>query len=135
MKGHRIIQFAKTKVLGKKAEEILFFAYFTEGKNLSNSATLAEIGKEIGLTESNVNTALTDLFYMQKVESDSYEAQSLGATGVPFFVLNRKYAIAGAQQPHNILQALENSFAEWQKESPQTTLDDFFANDFRYLNK
>lgn len=51
MKGHRIIQFAKTKGLGKKAEEILFLAYFTEGKNLNSSAILVEIGKEIGLTE------------------------------------------------------------------------------------
>ncbi len=49
LKGHRLIQFAKTKGLGEKAEERLFYAYFTQGKNLSDVATLIELGKEIGL--------------------------------------------------------------------------------------
>lgn len=123
MKGHRIIQFAKTKDLGEKAEETLFYAYFTKGKNLNNQASLIELGKEIGLTEAEVNTALTDPLYLQKVENDSREAQHLGARGVPFFVVNRKYAIAGAQQPNDILQTLERYFSEWQKENPQTTLE------------
>lgn len=123
MKGHRIIQFAKTKGLGEKAEETLFYAYFTQGKNLSDNTTLVELGKEIGLTETEVNNALTDSLYMQKVEDDGREAQALGARGVPFFVVNRKYAIAGAQQPAEILQTLEKSFAEWQKENPQKKLE------------
>src|SRR5690606_27574352 len=123
MKGHRIIQFAKTKGLGEKAEETLFFAYFTQGKNLNDNTTLMVLGKEIGLTETEVNEALTNSFYLQKVEDDSREAQTLGARGVPFFVVNRKYAIAGAQQPNEILQTLEKAFAEWQKENPQTKLE------------
>jgi len=123
MKGHRIIQFAKTKELGEKAEETLFYAYFTQGKNLNDQNTLVELGKEIGLTETEVNKALTDPLYAQKVENDSREAQTLGAKGVPFFVVNRRYAIAGAQQPNDILQTLERSFSEWQKENPQTTLE------------
>ncbi len=123
MKGQRIIQFAKTKGLGEKAEEALFYAYFTKGQNLNDQPTLIELGKEIGLTEAEVNTALIDPFYMQKVENDSREARNLGAKGVPFFVVNRKYAIAGAQQPNDILQTLERSFSEWQKENPQTTLE------------
>ncbi|WP_366933512.1 DsbA family oxidoreductase [Chryseobacterium sp.] len=123
MKGHRIIQFAKNKGLGEKAEETFFYAYFTQGKNLNDQITLIELGKEIGLTENEVNTALTEPLYVQKVESDSLEAQTLGAKGVPFFVVNRKYAIAGAQQPNDILQTLERSFSEWQKENLQTTLE------------
>lgn len=118
LKGHRLIQFAKTKGLGEKAEERLFYAYFTEGKNLSTLATLIELGKEIGLTEIEVNTALTDSLYLQKVESDSKEAQTLGARGVPFFVIDRKYAIAGAQKPNEILKTLEKAFAEWQNDNP-----------------
>lgn len=123
IKGHRIIQFAKTKGLGEKAEETFFYAYFTKGKNLNDRITLIELGKEIGLTETEVNQALTDPVYVQKVEEDSREAQKLGAKGVPFFVMNRKYVIAGAQQPNEILQLLEKSFAEWQKENSQTKLE------------
>jgi len=122
MKGHRVIQFAKTKALGETAEEILFNAYFTQGKNLSNKEALIELGNEIGLTEDEVNTSLTDSLYKDKVESDSREAQALGAKGVPFFVVNRKYAIAGAQQPSEILKTLERSFSEWQNENPETAL-------------
>lgn len=117
LKGHCLIQFAKTKGLGEKAEERLFYAYFTQGKNLSDVATLIELGKEIGLTETEVNEALTNSLYVQKVESDSKEAQTLGASGVPFFVINRKYAIAGAQQPNEILKALETAFSEWQNDN------------------
>ena len=118
LKGHRLIQFAKTKGLGEKAEERLFYAYFTQGKNLSDVSTLIELGKEIGLTEIEVNEALSNSLYVQKVESDVKEAQTLGARGVPFFVINRKYAIAGAQQPDEILKTLEKGFAEWKKDNP-----------------
>lgn len=117
LKGQRIIQFAKTRGLGEKAEETFFHAYFTQGKNLNDNTTLIELGKETGLTESEINQALTDPLYAQKVEDDSRDAQTLGARGVPFFVVNRKYAIAGAQQPDTMLQTLEKSFAEWQKEN------------------
>lgn len=118
LKGQRIIQLAKTKNLGEKAEERLFYAYFTQGKNLSDDNTLIELGKEIGLSETEVNEALTNSLYTEKVEHDTKEAQTLGARGVPFFVLNRKYAIAGAQQPSDILQTLEKAFAEWHKDNP-----------------
>jgi protein disulfide-isomerase len=118
LKGHRLIQFAKTKGLGEKAEERLFYAYFTQGKNLSDVATLIALGKEIGLTETEVNEALTTSLYVQKVESDTKEAQTLGVRGVPFFVVNRKYGIVGAQQPNEILNTLEKAFAEWKKENP-----------------
>lgn len=118
LKGHRLIQVAKTKGLGEKAEERLFYAYFTQGKNLSDVSTLIELGKEIGLTEIEVNEALTNSLYVQKVESDTKEAQTLGARGVPYFVINRKYAIAGAQQPNEILKTFEKASAEWHKDNP-----------------
>jgi protein disulfide-isomerase len=122
LKGHLLIQFAKTKGLGEKAEERLFYAYFTQGKNLSDVATLIELGKEIGLTEVDVNEALSNSLYAQKVLTDAKEAQMLGARGVPFFVVNRKYGIAGAQHPNDILNTLEKAFAEWKKENPDDAL-------------
>jgi len=118
LKGQRLIQFAKTKGLGEQAEERLFYAYFTQGKNLSDLATLVELGKEIGLTGTDVNEALSNPLYAEKVANDANEAQRLGARGVPFFVVNRKYGIAGAQQPDEILNTLEKAFAEWKKENP-----------------
>ena len=119
-KSHRLIQFAKTKSLGDKAEERFFYAYFTEGKNLNDMPTLLELGQEIGLTEAEVNEALTNNVYAQKVENDCREAQYIGVTGVPFFVLNRKYAISGAQQASDMLKTIEKAYSEWQLENPST---------------
>ena len=123
LKGHRLIQYAKTKGWGDKAEERLFYAYFTQGENLSNDKTLMRLGREIGLTEEEVNEALTNPLYAQKVQDDATEAKALGIRGVPFFVINRKYVIAGAQQSPEILKTLKIAFAEWQKENPQAKLE------------
>jgi len=122
-KAHRMIQLAKTKGLGDQAEERLFYAYFTEGKNFGNPEVLMELGKEIGLTETDVQEALTDETYAQKVKADIQEAGGLGVNGVPFFVFDRKYAISGAQPPAAFLQALQQAFAEWQKDNPVAMLD------------
>jgi predicted DsbA family dithiol-disulfide isomerase len=120
-KAHRMIQLAKTKGLGDQAEERLFSAYFTEGKNFGNPEVLTALGKEIGLTEADVQEALTNETYAQKVKEDIQEAGRLGVNGVPFFVFDRKYAISGAQPPAIFLQALQQSFSEWQKDNPVAT--------------
>ncbi|WP_229335466.1 DsbA family oxidoreductase [Flavobacterium sp. ALJ2] len=121
--AHRMIQLAKTKGLGDQAEERLFYAYFTQGKNFGDAQVLEELGKDIGLTAEDVKQSLTDNQYADKVKSDIQEAQELGVNGVPFFVFNRKYAINGAQSPDTFLQTLEKSFDEWRKENPVTKLD------------
>lgn len=121
--AHRMIQMAKTKGLGDAAEERLFYAYFTEGKNFGNTDVLVELGKDIGLKEVEVQTALTDDTYAYKVRQDVEEAQQLGVRGVPFFVFDRKYAISGAQPPAAFLETLEKSFSEWRKEHPASPFE------------
>ena len=116
--AHRMIQLAKTKGLGDAAEERLFLAYFTEGKNFGSAEVLTELGKDIGLTKEEVHVALTSDEYSYKVKQDIQEAQQLGINGVPFFVFNRKYAVSGAQPPEAFAQTLEKSFSEWRKENP-----------------
>jgi len=120
--AHRLIQLAKTKGLGDAAEERLFRAYFTEGKDFGDHATLIEIGKEIGLSEEDVKSALVNDALAEKVEQDILEASEIGVQGVPFFVFDRKYAVSGAQPPEYFLQALNQSFGEWKKASPDTEL-------------
>ncbi|MDD3194601.1 MAG: DsbA family oxidoreductase [Paludibacter sp.] len=113
LKGHRLIQLAKTKGLGASAEESLFAAYFTNGQNLNDHNTLIAIGKEIGLSEEEVTEALTNDIYKQKVEEDLKEARTLGVQGVPFFVINRRFAISGARQPADMLATIEKAYADW----------------------
>lgn len=111
--AHRLIQLAKTRGKGDEAEEKLFLAYFVEGKDFGNQEVLVEIGKSIGLTDFEVNDALTNEDYAYSVNQDIQEAQSLGIRGVPFFIFNRKHAISGAQPVEVFLKTLEKSYDEW----------------------
>lgn len=116
--AHRLIHLAKEKRLGDAAEERLFRAYFTEGKDFGDHETLISIGKEIGLKEEEIKKALLSDVYAEKVEQDIQKASDIGVQGVPFFVFDRKYAVSGAQPPEHFLQALNQSFGEWEKDNP-----------------
>ena len=116
--SHRFIQFAKKNKKGDAAEEQLFHAYFTEGKNTADHNTLIDLGVKIGLDAGEVKSVLDSNQFADDVRKDIYEAQQVGARGVPFFVLDRKYAVSGAQQTETFLGALQKSFQEWEKENP-----------------
>ena len=113
MKAHRLIQRAKIKGLGDAAEEALFKAYFTEGKNVSDLETLRSIAQSIGLSAEDVDTALSEEQYAAAVQQDLEEAQQIGVQGVPFFVFDRKYAVSGAQPVPAFTQTLEQAYSEW----------------------
>ena len=119
-KAHRVIQLAKQKGLGDAAEERLFYANFTEGKDFSNPGVLTALGEEIGLAQTDINEALENNTYAKNVQHDIAEAQQLGINSVPFFVFNRKYAVAGAQPPNMFAQVLDKAYGEWQEEQKQT---------------
>ena len=111
-RAHRVIQLAKEKGLGDRAEEQLFYANFTEGKNFDDEAVLLQLGKNIGLTEKDVMDALNVDKYATKVKGDISEAKELGINGVPFFVFDRKFAVSGAQPPAMFLKALKQAYTE-----------------------
>ncbi len=120
--AHRLSQLAKQDGLDDAAEEALFKAYFTDGKNIADHTVLTEIGKQIGLDGSKVAEVLASDAYAQDVWADVKEAQSIGVRGVPFFVINRKYAVSGAQPSEQFLQVLNTAFAEWKQENPTKLL-------------
>ena len=121
--AHRVIQLAKEKGLGDQAEERLFYANFTEGKDFGSTAVLTDLGTQIGLSENEVKEALSNDHYADEVKKDIQEARELGVTGVPFFVFNRKYAISGAQPPQTFLQALEKSHKEWKENNERPEME------------
>jgi protein disulfide-isomerase len=116
--AHRLIQLAKTEGLGDQAEERLFLAYFTEGKDFGDPTVLTELGQNIGLSPEQVSEALSNDEFAQKVKHDISEAEEIGVNGVPFFVFDRKYAVSGAQPSSAFLQVIERSFEEWKAENP-----------------
>lgn len=119
--AHRLIQLAKQHNLGDAVEERLFRAYFTEGRDTSDQATLLELGTEIGIPTTDIEQMLQSNQFAEAVAHDIDEAQQVGARGVPFFVLNRQYAVSGAQQPETFLGALETAWSAWEKANPVVT--------------
>lgn len=116
--AHRLIQLAKAKDLVDAAEERLFRAYFTEGKDISNHTVLKELGNDIGLKHTEVDEMLGSDAYTENVHHDIREAAQIGVRAVPFFVFNRKFAVSGAQPPEVFLQALQQSYEDWYKNQP-----------------
>jgi predicted DsbA family dithiol-disulfide isomerase len=96
--AHRLLQFAKTKDLGSELKEALLRAYFIEGKNVDDAETLTDIAAACGLPMDETQRIITDASaFREAVLQDIGEAATLGISGVPFFVFNRKYGISGAQ--------------------------------------
>ena len=110
--AHRFTHLAKKHGLGDAAEEQLFKAYFTDGKNMDDVETLAGLGAEIGLEKNEVIAVLNSDIYTDDVKRDIAEAGYLGIRGVPFFVMNGKYAVSGAQAVPVFSETLEKAFAE-----------------------
>ena len=113
--AHRFSHFAKQNGKQNEAEEKLFQAYFTDGKNIDDYSTLIQLATEIGLDAATLKVALENGMYADEVKKDVYEAQQVGVRGVPFFVFNRKHAVSGAQESQLFLQTLAKSFAEFRK--------------------
>jgi len=114
--AHRLLQLAKSSGLGDAAEEALFRAYFTDGVNIADHEALVGLGAGIGLEEQAVLEMLASDAYADAVRRDVEEAHQLGIRGVPFFLMNRRYAVSGAQPAEVIRRALDKAFGEWADE-------------------
>lgn len=110
--AHRLEHLASKKGLGDEVSEALFKAHFMEGKNIADHQTLTAIGVAIGLKEEEVKQLLDGSMFSEEVRQDIDEARKLQISGVPFFVIDRKYAISGAQDAAIFLQTLEKAYQE-----------------------
>ncbi len=107
LQAHALSHAAREVNRQHEAEELLFRAYFTEGKNLDEMSTLIAIGESLGLDPLSVQTALESGKYLPQVIQEINEAEQLRIRAVPFFVFDRKYAISGAQSVEVFRQALQ----------------------------
>jgi len=110
LNAHRVAHLAKKHNLGDAMEEVLFKAYFTDGKNIDDKATLVALATTIGLNADDVKQVLESNQYATDVEQDILMAQQIGVRGVPFFVIDRKYAVSGAQPTEVFLDALNKAW-------------------------
>jgi predicted DsbA family dithiol-disulfide isomerase len=110
--AHRLLHLAAERGLQAAAEERLFAAYFTEGRSLGDPETLVALAVEVGVDEAAAREMLRGDAYADAVAGDEREASELGISGVPFFVIDRRYGISGAQPAELIGQALERAWAD-----------------------
>jgi predicted DsbA family dithiol-disulfide isomerase len=108
--AHRLSHLAKKHNRQNELEEKLFLAYFTEGKNTADFDTLLQIGKDIGLDETEMSEVLKGNDFAMEVKNDIEQAQGFGISGVPFFVFNQKYAVSGAQEADVFLKTLHKVY-------------------------
>jgi len=106
-KAHRLLHLANKRHVQNEVKELLLKSYFTDGKNIDDEETLVEAGKHAGLKEDEIREALHSEAFENEVREDIENARKLGIQGVPFFVLNQKYAISGAQPVGVFVEALE----------------------------
>lgn len=108
--AHRLLQLAKAH--GRQAElaERLHRAYFSEQKSVFDHSSLTELAVGAGLGRDDVLRVLASEEYGDAVDADEATARSLGANGVPFFVIDRRLGISGAQPAEAIAQILDRAW-------------------------
>jgi len=110
--AHQLIHHAKTHGKQPEAEEALFAAYLAQGRNVSDLDELGEIAEEIGLDRAEAIRALESAEHLAGVLDDERTARSFGISSVPFFVIDGRYGMAGAQDSGTIEDALQRAWAE-----------------------
>ncbi|WP_421385521.1 DsbA family oxidoreductase [Bacillus salacetis] len=110
--AHRLVMFAKTKGLMKEMTERILKAFFTESKHIGDHETLTELAVETGLDREAVQQMLASDEMADAVRADEQAAQQIGVSGVPFYLINQKYALTGAQPTEVFVQALKKVIAE-----------------------
>jgi predicted DsbA family dithiol-disulfide isomerase len=110
--AHRLLHYAREVGKQDALKERLFRAYFTEGAPIGEPETLIALAGEVGLDGAEVAAILAGDRYTDDVRADEREAAEIGVTGVPFFVVDGRFGIPGAQDADTILSVLERAWAK-----------------------
>jgi predicted DsbA family dithiol-disulfide isomerase len=110
--AHEAIHFAKAHGKQLEMKERLLSAYFLEGRHVGKVDELAALGAEIGLDPVALSAALESHEYLAAVREDQQSAAEYGINGVPFFVIDGKYGVSGAQEAQTFAHVLEQVWGE-----------------------
>ena len=116
--AHRLVKWATTQGKAKEANELMLHSYFIEAKEIGKLDVLLDLIESIGLSREEAEKILNSNAYLEEVRLDITRAGQIGVRGVPFFVLNDKYAISGAQPTETFIGAL-NKIADEEGISPK----------------
>lgn len=115
--AHRLLHLAAERGIQDQVKEAFLAAYHVDGVAIGDRAALAGVAVDAGLAAADVDAVLNGDAFAEAVRADEDEAGELGIGGVPFFVIDRRFAVSGAQPADVILSALDRA---WQKAHPLT---------------
>ncbi|WP_438297666.1 DsbA family oxidoreductase [Sporosarcina sp. FA15] len=110
--AHRLAKLAEQEGFDKTVSESLLKAYFIDGEKIGAEDVLLRIAEEAGISRDRAKAVLDSDEFADDVRMDIAEAQQIGVKGVPFFVIDRKYAISGAQPAEAFANALRQAAEE-----------------------
>ncbi|GAA0247932.1 DsbA family oxidoreductase [Actinomadura nitritigenes] len=110
--AHRLVHLAGEQGVQGDVVEALYKAHFTDRRSVFDRDSLVEVAAEAGLDAAAARDVLASGKFAAEVEADQHEARRLGATGVPFFVIDRRYGVSGAQPAEAFAQALDRAWSE-----------------------
>lgn len=91
--------------------DALYRAYFEDGLDIGQPDILVQVGRQVGIDEALIQQALSDQTLADELLAEARNAQRMGITGVPFFIINQKQAFSGAQPPELIRKVLHQAAA------------------------
>ena len=109
VRAHELLHFAKAKGRQLDLVERLFAAYFEEGRHIGRVDDLADLAAEIGLDRAEAVEALTSQTHLPDVSADKDQAVAYGISGVPFFVIDGRLGVSGAQDPTVFAEVLREA--------------------------
>jgi predicted DsbA family dithiol-disulfide isomerase len=107
VKAHQLLHYAKHHGKQIEAKERLLRAYFVEGRHVGRDEELADLAAEVGLDRGDALQALQSNTFLDDVVADQDLAIRYGIQGVPFYVVDGKYGVSGAQSPETFTEVLE----------------------------
>jgi len=124
--AHRLLHLAAEHGKQLELKERLLRATFTDGEPIGERDTLARLATDVGLDADEVRNVLDTDAHVDAVRADEQQAVAYGITGVPFFVVDGKYGVSGAQPADVLLQVLQRAYDE---RTPLTLVDTAGASD------
>ena len=112
VKAHELLHFAKAHGRQLELAERLMSAYFTEGRHLGRTDELVALAADVGLDADAARDALESRQFLPEVHADQKQAAAYGINGVPFFVIDGRYGVSGAQPAEAFAQIARQVWAE-----------------------
>ncbi|MDO9380368.1 MAG: DsbA family oxidoreductase [Nocardioidaceae bacterium] len=109
--AHQLLHHAKAHGLQGPMKERLFQAYFEQGRHVGRVDDLVDLATDVGLDADQTRAALEDGRYAADVQADIDQARAYGINGVPFFVLDGRLGVSGAQNATTFVEAITNAVA------------------------